>query len=219
MQAAEANNRAIRVAELEREKALADVKVAETQRLPTFSIIGLGAQPLKQLGITLERGSLGVYPADGPIPGQTTTLTSPLRLGFIGYLSVAQPLTQQHRIGLGIKLSQVGVEATAEQLRQKRQATINEVRRLYYAIAQAEGGRKALAVMVDFLRQLDRETGQQVVQRVALQADLLNVKAQLVQAEYELLKMDDPIETQKAQLNRLMGRAVDTPFEVDPSSA
>ncbi len=219
VQAAEVNNRGIRVAELEREKALADVKVASTQRLPIFSITALGSQPLTQLGITLERGSLGVYPADGPIPGETTTLTSPLQLGFIGYASVAQPLTQQHRIGLGVKLSEVGVEATTEQVRAKRQATLNQVRRLYYGIAQAESGRRTLAATIEFLRQLDRETSQQVVQRVALQADLLTVKVQLAQAEYELLKMDDPIQTQKEQLNRLMGRPVDTPFEVDPSSA
>jgi hypothetical protein len=30
--------------------------------------------------------------------------------------------------------------------------------------------------------------------------------------------MDDPIQTQKEQLNRLMGRAVDTPLEIDQAS-
>ena len=38
------------------------------------------------------------------------------------------------------------------------------------------------------------------------------------QAEYELLKLEDPLETQKQQLNRLMGRDVNTPFQVDPMS-
>ena len=51
------------------------------------------------------------------------------------------------------------------------------MRRLYYGIAQAESGRTMLQASVDFLRQLDRETGQHVVQRVALQADLLNESA------------------------------------------
>jgi outer membrane protein TolC len=218
VRAAEANSRGIRVAELDREKALREVRTARANRWPAFSVTALGSQPLTQLGVTLERGSLGVYPSDGPIPGKTTTLESPLRVGFIGYASVAQPLTQQHKIGLGIDLASVGVEAASEQLRTKQQAVLNEVRRLYYGIAQAENGRKTLRATVDFLEQLDRETNQHVVQRVALQADLLNVKAQLAQAEYSLLKMDDPIQTQREQLNRLMGRAVDTPFEIDPSS-
>ena len=215
---AESHDRSIQVAELERDKALRAVGVAQTQRFPIFSITALGSQPLTQLGITLERGSLGVYPSDGPIPGRTTTLESPLRFGFIGYASVAQPLTQQYKIGLGIELAKVGVDATAEHVRAKRQGVVNEVRRLYYGIAQAESGKTMLQATVDFLRQLQRETSQQVVQRVVLQADLLTVKAQLVQAEYELLKFNDPIETQKEQLNRLMGRPIDAALEIDVSS-
>jgi outer membrane protein TolC len=76
--AAEANNRTIRVAQLEREKALDQVQVARTYRLPTFSLIALGSQSLTRLGLTLGKGSLGSYPNVGPIPGKTTTLESPL---------------------------------------------------------------------------------------------------------------------------------------------
>src|SRR5262249_24422625 len=112
IRATENANRTIQIAELDREQAMRDVRTARTQRLPGFSVIGLGPQPLKQLGVTLERGSLGVYPFDGPIPGQTTTLPSPLRFGFIGYASIAQPLTQQFKVGLGIELANVAVDAT-----------------------------------------------------------------------------------------------------------
>ena len=206
--AAEAANRTIKIAELDRDKSVLEVNATKTHRLPVFSVTALGSQSLTQLGITLERGALGVYPTDGPIPGRTTTLESPLQFGFIGYVSVAQPLTQQVKIGLGIELAGVGVEASKEQLRAKRHAIVNEVRHLYYGIAQAESGRRTLQATVDFLRELERETDQQAVQRVALRADQLTVKAQRVKAEYELLKTDDPIATQKEQLNRLkIGRA------------
>src|SRR5262245_45098983 len=77
IRATEAADRTIQVARLEREKAARDVNVAKTHRWPVFSVTAFGSQPLTQLGVTLERGSLGVYPADGPIPGQTTTLKSP----------------------------------------------------------------------------------------------------------------------------------------------
>ena len=215
---AAAANKTIQSAALEHQKARREVSVAKTHRLPLLSVTTLGSQPLTQLGVTLERGSLGVYPFDGPIPGRTTTLESPLRFGFIGYASVAQPLTQQYKIGLEIGLARVGVDAAGEQLRAKKQGVVNEVRRLYYGIAQAESGRSTLQATVDFLRQLDRETSQQTIQRVALQADLLTVKAQLIEAEYELLKMDDPIQSQKEQLNQLMGRRIDEPLDIDVSS-
>jgi outer membrane protein TolC len=76
IKAVEANNRTIRVAQLEREKALDQVQVARTYRLPTFSLIALGSQSLTRLGLTLDKGSLGVYANVGPIPGRTTTLNS-----------------------------------------------------------------------------------------------------------------------------------------------
>ena len=218
VRAAENNNRSIRVAQLEQKKALDEVNVARTYRLPIFSFTALGFQPLSQLGLTLDKGSLGTYPSAGPIPGRTTTLQSPLRVAGVFYANVAQPLSQQHRIGLGVQLARVGVEAADQEVRSKRQSTLNEVRRLYYGILQAESGKKSMQATVDFLRQLDRDTQHDTLQRVALQADALKVKAQLAQAEYELLRLEDPLQTQKQQLNRLMGRELDTPFEVDPLS-
>ena len=219
IEAAEANNRAIRAARLEQAKALSEVGVARTYRLPAFSVAALGSQSLARLGLTLPQGSLGVYPGTGPIPGKSTTLTSPLQPAGIFYASVTQPLSQQHKIGLGIKLARVGTDIADETIRSKRQATVNEVRRLYYGILQTESGQRSLQGTIEFLKQLDLDTGRNVVQRVALQAEALDVKSQLVQAEFALLKLQDPLETQKQQLNRLMGRDPDTPFEVDPLAA
>jgi outer membrane protein TolC len=217
--AAEANNRAIGAARLESAKALTEVNVARTYRLPAFSVAALGSQSLAHLGLTFPLGSLGVYPGIGPIPGKSTTLTGPLQPAGIFYASITQPLSQQHKIGLGIKLARVGVDIADETVRSRRQATVNDVRRLYYGVLQAESGQRSLQATVEFLKQLDQDTGRNVVQRVALQAESLDVKAQLVQAEFALLKLQDPLETQKQQLNRLMGRDPDTPFEVDPLAA
>ena len=219
IEVAEANNRAIRAARLEHAKALSEVSVARTYRLPAFSVAALGSQSLAHLRLTFPQGSLGVYPGTGPIPGKSTTLTSPLQPAGIFYASVTQPLSQQHKIGLGIKLARVGTDIADETIRSKRQATVNEVRRLYYGILQTESGQRSLQATIEFLKQLDLDTGRNVVQRVALQAEALDVKAQLVQAEFALLKLQDPLETQKQQLNRLMGRDPDAPFEVDPLAA
>src|SRR5689334_9440532 len=217
--AAEANNRAIRAARLERAKALTEINVARTYRLPAFSVAALGSQSLAHLGLTLPLGSLGVYPGIGPIPGKSTTLTGPLQPAGILYASIAQPLSQQHNIGLGIKLARVGAEIADETVRSRQQTTVNEVRRLYYGVLQAESGQRSLQATVEFLEQLDQDMGRNVAQRVALQAESLDVKAQLMQAEFALLRLQDPLETQKQQLNRLMGRHPETPFEVDPLTA
>src|SRR4051794_2123807 len=164
--AAQANNRAIRAARLERAKALTEVNVARTYRLPAFSVAALGSQSLAHLGLTFPQGSLGVYPGIGPIPGKSTTLSGPLQPAGMFYASVTQPLSQQHKIGLGIELARLGVDTAEETIRSKRQSTVNEVRRLYYGILQAESGRRSLQTSVEFLKQLDQDTGRNVVQRV-----------------------------------------------------
>jgi outer membrane protein TolC len=216
---AEANNRSILVAAIERTKARDEVDVARTYRWPVFSVTALGSQSLSRLGLTFDQGALGVYPGVGPIPGETTTLESPLQPAAIVYASIAQPLTQQHKIGLGIQLARVGVQAAEEQVRVKRQSTSNEIRRLYYGILQVESSKKSLDTTITFLTQLDREITQDTIQRVALRADSLDVKVQLAQAEYALLKLTNPLETQRQELNRLVGREPDMDFEVDPLAA
>lgn len=219
IESAEANNRAIRSARLEHAKADHEISVARTYRLPVFSVTALGSQSLASLGLTFPQGSLGVYPGTGPIPGKSTTLNGPLQPSGIFYGSITQPLSQQYKIGLGIKLAQVGTELAGEAIRSKRLATVNEVRRLYYGILQTESGRRSLAAALEFLKQLDQDTERNVLQQVALQAESLDIKAQVAQAELALLKLKDPLETQKQELNRLMGRDPDIPFEVDPLAA
>ena len=104
IQNSEANNRAIRTAELERSKAKDEVDIARSYRLPVFSLTALGSQSLAHLGLTFPLGSLGVYPSIGPVPGKTTTLAGALQPGGIFYASVAQPLSQQHRLVLASSL-------------------------------------------------------------------------------------------------------------------
>jgi len=215
---AEAHNRSLQIAQLDQRKAADETKVAQSYRFPSFSLTALAAQPLSSLGLTFPLGSLGTYPNIGPIPGKTTTLQGPLKPSGIFFANATQPLSQQWKIGLQTQFARLGQRISEQQVRATRQATVNEVRCLYYGILQAESGKKSLQATVEFLRELDRNIGQDELQRVALRADLLNVQAQLAQAEYELLKLEDPLQTQKQQLNQLMGREVDTPFEVDAMS-
>ena len=215
---AEAHNRSLQIAQLDQRRAADETSVARSYRLPVFSLTAVGSQSLSSLGLTFPMGSLGTYPNVGPIPGTATTLQGPLKPSGIFYANITEPLSQQWKIGLQTQFARVGQRISEQQVRATRQATVNEVRRLYYGILQAESGKKNLQSTVEFLRELDRNTKQDELQQVALRSDLLNVQAQLAQAEYELLKLEDPLQTQKQQLNRLMGREVNTPFEVDPLS-
>src|SRR5262249_7229604 len=63
-------------------------------------------------------------------------------------------------------------------------------------------------------KELDKVTGDYVVQQIALKADHLAVQTRLARAQYDELEMSSRLATQKEQLNSLLGREVDREFEV-----
>ncbi len=52
----------------------ADVK---TERLPHFQVYFLGGEALRSIDFTIPQGALGTYPGTGPIPGQTSKISTP----------------------------------------------------------------------------------------------------------------------------------------------
>jgi outer membrane protein TolC len=67
---------------------------------------------------------------------------------------------------------------------------------------------------VKLYRELDRVTGEYVVQQVALKTDLMDVQTRVAKAEYEVLTLNNTLSSQKEQLNNLLGRDVRTEFNV-----
>jgi outer membrane protein TolC len=131
---------------------------------------------------------------------------------IVGQLS--QPLSQLHRIKLQIKQQETAGEISRAQLSTTEQALVNEVKRAYYAILQSQGAAQAAEANIKLFRELDRVTGEYVVQQVALKTDLMDVQTRLAKAEYEVMTIHNQLLAQKEQLNHLLGRDVRTEFAV-----
>jgi len=65
-------------------------------------------------------------------------------------------------------------------------------------------------------KELDRVTDQYLLQQVALKSQSLEIKTRLAKAEYDALTLRNPLQTQKEQLNSLLGRDILTEFSVNP---
>jgi outer membrane protein TolC len=90
-----------------------------------------------------------------------------------------EPLTQQYRIGLGIKMQRVSRKLAQAKLRQQQNETIDQVKKTYYAILQTKSALKSLDEAVKSYQELDKVTGDYVVQQIALKADHLVVQTRL----------------------------------------
>lgn len=207
-------NRQLKSSGIEVEKYDFRISAAKTRRLPEFKIDALGSQLLSSIDFKFDKGVFGEYPGIGPIPGNDTVITTPRRPTFAIINQVNQPISQLYRINLNIKQLGVGREIARRQLSAQQLSLVNNVKRAYYSILQTESALGAANESIRLYRELDRVTGEYVVQQVALKSEGLEVKTRLAKSELDASTLRDDLASQKEQLNQLLGRNVQTEFNV-----
>ena len=190
----------------------ADVK---TQRLPHFQVYVLSGEALRSIDFTIPRGVLGTYQGIGPIPGQSSKISTPQTFTGLVLGQATQPVSQLWKIHLQILESKIGEELAQESLRQQRQDTAHSVRDLYYQIVQTQTQIASAEANVKYLVDLQAETDRNLAEQTALKGDSLAVRAKLSQQRYQLLTLRDSLESQKESLNQLLGRDLNSEFSVE----
>jgi outer membrane protein TolC len=208
------NNHSIKIAEFGVSRAQEDIAVAKTSRLPALHMYTLVSGNLAKNDIKIPNPAANQFPGLGPF----FLLTQERKPAAVFAVTAAQPLTQQYRIGLHIKLERVSREMAEAKLRQERNETIDQVKKTYYAILQTKSALSSVEQAVKSYQELNKVTGDYVVQQIALKADYLVVQTRLAQAQYEQLDLSSRLATQKEQLNSLLGREVSSDFEVIDAS-
>jgi outer membrane protein TolC len=201
------NNRRVAVAALEVEKAERRLEATRTQRYPSLDLQTLAGTTLNTIAMTFPAGSFGA-PAE-------TRIEAPRAVSAYVTATVAQPLSQLHRIGLGVKMSETSRDIEKEKLRGERAAVVAEVRKLYYAILQTQSVLAATEDQVRVYRELDRVVGQHVTLEVALRSEGLEVKARLAGEEYQLAALRGELASAKERLNHTLGRDPAAEFSVE----
>jgi len=209
-----ANNRDLKIANLEVEKSKWQVAAAKTRRLPGFHGYLFGAGNIDSSAFTFKEGSLGKLHGDAN-PSQNVTI--PLSTGFTGYAfaDVTQPLTQLYKIHLYIHDQELSSQLNREEYRSKRQSVVSDVKEAYYAILQSESGLEATNAAVEQYEETDRVSLQWVANEVVLKSESLNVKAKLAQSKYQVVTLTNTLQTQKEHLNDLLGRSLDADFRTE----
>jgi outer membrane protein len=210
---AEQNNRQIKIASQEVEKANEAVLAARTQRLPQFQVDFLGSELLTPLKLEFDKGVLGNVNGS-PVPSSNTDITTPRRPFAFLTGQAAQPLSQLPRINASIHEQEVAAKLASEAFRAQRQQTIHDVRNDYYMLLQTQSAIEAAEASTKTYRELDRTTDQYLQERTVLKYQSLNVKTQLARAELDLVTLQDKLASEKEQFSLLLGRNVLTEFTV-----
>jgi outer membrane protein len=209
------NNRLIKNSALEAQKFDFRVETAHTRRLPHFQLAVLGGELLQPFDFTFPKGAFGTYANTGPIPGTDTKIHNPAR--FTTYVTggIDQPLTQQYKIGLGIRATEIGREIAREDVRAERLRVAAEVRNAYFDLIATQAGVDAAREAVKTLKEAQRVTTEYKAQEAVLRADALVVDARLAKSLYELSVAENGLASQREHLNQLLGRDLTTQFRVD----
>lgn len=208
------NNRSVSRAVLQVERAEQKVGAARARRLPSLELQAIAGSTLNTIRVSYPAGAFGSYPGIGPIPAEDTTVESPPSVSGNVSATLAQPLTQLHRIGLNTKLNEIGRDIEQAKLKEERAAIVAEVRGLYYGLAQMESALKAKEEELQVYHELDRLVGEQVKVEVALRSDGLDVKARLAAQEYELRGLKGDLATGRERMNYLLGRDLAQEFSL-----
>jgi outer membrane protein TolC len=212
---ARSNNRDLKQSGLEigkQREALAETK---TQFYPRLDTTVLAAQLLAPLNFTIKSGQLGTFPATGPVPGSNTDLHTPARPIAIASVTATQPLTQLFRIHLFVAEQRLKVDSTQLSFDQSDQKLVDDVRRAYYAVLQAQSQLESQQSMMKYLEELQQLTDRRFNQQAVLEADRLRVRAEVAKTNYQLTVTQDALADRRESLNYLLGRDLQTAFSVE----
>jgi len=171
------NNRQLKIAHLEVNKAKETVGEAKDYALPQLSAYGLAGIPPAAINFRVPAGQFGNFPSTGPIPPTDTDIRTPQRLSGVVYVSVTQPLTQLFKVRIGVQKARLGVDLASESVREHRQEMVREIREAYYQFAQSQSQVESASATVAHLTELAKIVDQRLAQKTILLSDSLTVKA------------------------------------------
>src|SRR5277367_3686498 len=165
--------------------------------------------------IEIARGSLGTV-AGTPVPETSDVISQGGRTFVTSGTGLVQPLTQLFtRIRPENEAAQADLNASRADAQETRNEVALKVHQIYYQllIAQLRGSAAAAKIRAD--QDLESESTQQVKYGSALDQQLIESRAQLLQAKQDSLTTELQISDLTMQLDDVMGLAVTTQLTLD----
>jgi len=166
--------------------------------------------------IQIKSGSLGV--AGGtPIPSANAIINQGGKNFTTSGTQITQPLTTLLKIRRENDLAQAELIASRERAQLTGNDVALAVHQVYYKILIAQAHRTATEARMKASEDLQGERVEQVKFGSTLEQDLIDSRAQLLQAKQEILTTDLQLSDLKLKLNDLTGLPLTTSLDLDPA--
>ena len=94
-----------------------------------------------------------------------------------------QPLSTQYRLHLQLKALSLGVEATRQDREKTRLEVIDQVRRAYNEVAEAQSALDSLEASLPYYEEIETPGTENLRRETILESDLLGADAQLLKTQ------------------------------------
>src|SRR5216684_1105912 len=165
--------------------------------------------------IAIQAGSLG-SPANTAIPGRTVVLNQGAKTSVTSGTQLTQPLTQYFKFKPQNDIARAELNATRAQARQTENDVALRVHQIYYQLLIAQLHQSATLSRIKAADDLQAERVQQVKYGSVLPEDLIESRAQYLQARQELLTTELRISDLTIALNDTIGLPLNTRLALDP---
>ena len=165
--------------------------------------------------IAIQAGSLG-SPANTAIPGRTVVLNQGAKTSVTSGTQLTQPLSQYFKFKPQNDIARADLNATRAQARQTENDVALRVHQIYYQLLIAQLHQSATGARIKAADDLQAERVQQVKFGSVLPEDLIESRAQYLQARQELLTTELRISDLTIALNDTIGLPLNTRLALDP---
>jgi outer membrane protein TolC len=210
------HNHVVRIAGFQVEEKQHAKDVARSSYFPTIRNDSSVRELTDTEFISIQAGSLG-SPANTPIPGRTVVLNQGSKTSITSGTQLTQPLTQYFKFKPQNDIARAELNATRDQARQTQNDVALKVHQIYHRLLIAQLHGSATQAKIKAADDLQAERVQQVKYGSLLQEDLIDSRAQYLQAKQELLSTELQISDLTLALNDALGLPLSTQLTLDPN--
>ena len=211
------HNHFVRIANFQVEEKQHAKDVARSAYIPSIKNDSRLFQVTDTQFIQIAAGSLGTA-AGTPIPTQSVTLNQGGHTFITSGTTLAEPLTQLFtRVKPTNDMARADLNATRAISQQTENEVALKVHQLYYRVLIAQLHRNATQAKIKATQTMQSERVQQVKYGSTLDEELVESRAQSLQAKQELLTTELQLSDLTLQLDDAIGLPLTTELALDPA--
>ena len=210
------NNHRVRIARLAVDETQRARDVAKSGYFPVVRTDSSFIHVTDTQLVEIPSGSLGAF-GNNLIPPRSLIINQGSLSATTFGTGVSQPLTQLLKVSASNGIARADVDASRGRARAVENFIALKVHEVYYRILIGETRRTALQMKIRASEDLQSERMQQVKYGSALDADLIESRAQSLQARQELLTTDLQLSDLYMQFNDVIGLPLSTAVALDPN--